>query len=110
MPEAATRVRTPTSRGCGTGLIERIELKGGQVVGVALKQPFEGLFLLASSDKGTLVWGDGTGGALLQIEARFFGEYSVGRQIGGAALDGAQHGAAVVEPRTDLAANCPAID
>jgi site-specific DNA recombinase len=36
-------------------LIERIEIKGGQVAGVALKQPFAGLFLLASSNKGTLV-------------------------------------------------------
>jgi hypothetical protein len=36
-------------------LIERIEIKGGQLAGVALKQPFAGLFLLASSNKGTLV-------------------------------------------------------
>jgi len=40
-------------------LIERIEIKGGQVAGVALKQPFAGLFLLASSNKGTLVGGPG---------------------------------------------------
>jgi hypothetical protein len=38
-------------------LIERIEIKGGQVAGVALKQPFAILFLLASSNKGTLVGG-----------------------------------------------------
>ena len=36
-------------------LIERIEIKGGQLAGVALKQPFAGLFLLASSNKGTSV-------------------------------------------------------
>ena len=36
-------------------LIERIEIKGGQLAGVALKEPFAGLFLLASSNKGTLV-------------------------------------------------------
>ena len=41
-----------------TGL-ERIEIKGGQLAGVALKQPFAGLFLLASSNKGTLVGGPG---------------------------------------------------
>jgi len=40
-------------------LIERIEIKGGQLAGVALKQPFAGLFLLASSNKGTLVGGPG---------------------------------------------------
>ena len=43
-------------------LIERIEIGGGQLAGVALKQPFAGLFLLASSNKGTLVgesWGPG---------------------------------------------------
>jgi hypothetical protein len=40
-------------------LIERIEIKGGQVAGVELKQPFAGLFLLASSNKGTLVGGAG---------------------------------------------------
>ena len=31
------------------------EIKGGELAGVALKQPFAGLFLLASSNKGTLV-------------------------------------------------------
>lgn len=40
-------------------LIERIEIKGGQLAGVALKQPFAGLFLLASSNKGTLVGAPG---------------------------------------------------
>ncbi len=40
-------------------LIERIEIKGGQLARVALKQPFAGLFLLASSNKGTLVGGPG---------------------------------------------------
>ena len=40
-------------------LIERIEIKGGQLAGVGLKQPFAGLFLLASSNKGTLVGGPG---------------------------------------------------
>jgi len=40
-------------------LIERIEIKGGQLAGVALKQPFAGLFLLACSNKGTLVGGPG---------------------------------------------------
>ena len=32
-------------------LIERIEIKGGQLAGVELKQPFAGRFLLASSNK-----------------------------------------------------------
>ena len=36
-------------------MIERIEVKGGQLVGVELKQPFAGLFLLASSNKSSLV-------------------------------------------------------
>ena len=40
-------------------LIERIEIKGGQLAGVELKQPFAGLFLLASSNKETLVGGPG---------------------------------------------------
>jgi hypothetical protein len=40
-------------------LIERIEIKGGQLAGIALKQPFAGFSLLASSNKGTLVGGTG---------------------------------------------------
>jgi hypothetical protein len=40
-------------------LIERITIKGGQLSGVELKQPYHGLFLLASSNKSCLVGGPG---------------------------------------------------
>jgi hypothetical protein len=36
-------------------LIERVEVTAGQVARVELKEPFAGFFLLASSNKGSLV-------------------------------------------------------
>jgi hypothetical protein len=40
-------------------LIERITIKGGELSGVEMKQPYHGLFLLASSNKRCLVGGPG---------------------------------------------------
>ena len=36
-------------------MLQRIEIKGGEVVSVELKPPFHGLFLLAGSNQGSLV-------------------------------------------------------
>lgn len=36
-------------------LLERVEIKGGELVSVEPKPPFHGLFLLAGSNKGSLV-------------------------------------------------------
>jgi hypothetical protein len=40
-------------------VLKRIEIKGGKLVSVQLKPPFRGLFLLAGSNKGSLVGGPG---------------------------------------------------
>ena len=40
-------------------LLERVEIKGGELVSVELKPPFHGLVLLAGSNKGSLVRGTG---------------------------------------------------
>jgi hypothetical protein len=40
-------------------LMERIEIRAGQIARVKLKEPFAGLFLGASSNKGSLIGGPG---------------------------------------------------
>jgi hypothetical protein len=40
-------------------LMERIEIRAGQIARVELKEPFAGLFLCAGSNKGSLVGGPG---------------------------------------------------
>jgi hypothetical protein len=40
-------------------LLERVEIKGGELVSAELKPPFHGLSLLAGSNKGSLVRGPG---------------------------------------------------